>query len=210
MSSNSRFLFENEFASATLPQEVVKKAELLPAVYTEEQYQAAISSAFEDGRRQGDQTVRDEWNDADNALLETINQQVGSLNESQSQAHSNVKAEAAKIALMAARKLAAALIDKSAITEIHQLVDDCLRDLIEEPRVVLRASEQICEDMKSRIDLLTQNSGFQGQLILLPDDRLSGADCRVEWADGGAQRNEAEITDKLSAIVDRYVNSLTA
>lgn len=211
MSSNSRFLFDNEFVTArSAVEKKSKEPKLPPAIYTEDQYQAALASAFEKGRLQGEQVARNDQEAADNALLENINQQIGSLHESQSQTHSNIKMEAAEFALLVAQKLAPALLEKSAITEIYKLVDDCLADLVEEPRVVVRASEHICDNIKSRMDALTLSSGFQGQLILLPDDNITGADCRVEWADGGVERNSVEISQKISQIVDRYVNSLTA
>jgi flagellar assembly protein FliH len=209
MASNSRFLFDNEFANAAaVEREKEKQPVAPPPVYTEEQYQTALANAFEEGRLQGEQAANAEKEMAANNLLENINEQVQQLNESQSSVHSIVKKDAAEIAVLCAQKIANSLLEQSAEKEVFKLVENCLADMIEEPRVVVRASEQVCESLKGRIDALTMSSGFQGQLILLPDDSKTGANCRVEWADGGVEKDIAEITEKVSEIVNRYVSSL--
>ncbi len=209
MSTNSRFLFDNEFASASgAAKKKAKELELPPAIYTEEQYQAALANAFEDGRQQGEQTAHAEKEVEANNLLENINQQVNTLNEAHSKAHQNVKKDAAEIAIICAQKLANTFMENSAVSDVTKLVEECLRDLIEEPRVVVRASELVCDSLKERIEALTMSSGFQGQLILLPDDTKSGANCRVEWADGGVEKDMTQLQEKVSEIVNRYVGSL--
>mgnify|MGYP004704999233 CR=1 FL=1 len=64
--------------------------------------------------------------------------------------------------------------------------------------VVLRVSQHLFEPIRQRLTELAQKTGFAGKFVLLADDALGPVDCRLEWADGGAER----ITDRLAREID--------
>lgn len=118
--------------------------------------------------------------------------------------------EAATLALAIGRKLAATLIERQPLAEIEGLVRDCLSEVADEPRVVIRINEALLEELKRRLDPIVAESGFAGDVVVLGDDRLNGSDCRVEWADGGAERRLATIERDVAAVIDRYLRECEA
>ena len=44
-------------------------------------------------------------------------------------------------------------------------------------------------------------------MILLPDDTKTNSDCRIEWADGGVERDVEDTQKKVDDIVDRFIRS---
>jgi len=58
----------------------------------------------------------------------------------------------------------------------------------DEQRIAVMLPPQHLETLKERIDRIALERGFAGKLILIADDGLGPSDCRVEWADGGAER----------------------
>ena len=48
---------------------------------------------------------------------------------------------------------------------------------------------------------LAASTGFPGKLVILGDESLAGSDCRVEWADGGAERDTARTWQEIEAAV---------
>ncbi len=76
-----------------------------------------------------------------------------------------------------------------ALDEIDGLVRECLSSLHEEPTVVISVHDSMLYPIQALIDSLITASGFGGKAVLFADPGLAPTDCRVEWADGGAERN---------------------
>ena len=43
-------------------------------------------------------------------------------------------------------------------------------------------------------------------MVLFGDDQFSETDCRVEWADGGAERNLGELWRRIDAAIERVTD----
>jgi flagellar assembly protein FliH len=100
-------------------------------------------------------------------------------------------------------KLIPGLAAKDPLVEVEAFTTLCLHEAIDEPRVVLRVAEEIYEPLRQRLDTLANAAGYSGRIVLLADDAITGGDARVEWADGGAERNLAGQCAELNALLDR-------
>ncbi|HSK41648.1 MAG TPA: FliH/SctL family protein, partial [Arenibaculum sp.] len=109
------------------------------------------------------------------------------------------RAEAIGIALTIARKLLPAQERRHGLAEIEAMITECVAELIEEPRLVIRLNDEMLDPIAERIDEMTTARGFAGKVVLLADAALGYGDCRIEWADGGAER----IGERLWHDIDR-------
>ncbi len=100
-------------------------------------------------------------------------------------------------------KLIPGIAAKDPLAEVEAFTTQCLHEAIDEPRVVLRVAEEIYEPLRERLDTLANAAGYAGRIVLLADDAITGGDARVEWADGGAERNLAGQCTELNALLDR-------
>ncbi|MEP5700407.1 MAG: hypothetical protein ABJN43_17405, partial [Sneathiella sp.] len=140
-------------------------------------------------------------------VLDGVSNQLQQLADLHDQDLGTLKQEAASLAFAIAGKLSSALIARQPEIEVFKMVEECLADLHDEPRIVVRASEPICAALEGKIDKLTQATGFQGNVILLPDDTKTNSDCRLEWADGGVERDVEDTQEKIGEIIDRFIRS---
>lgn len=101
------------------------------------------------------------------------------------------------------RKLAPALCRKDPLAEIEALVAEILRDAIDEPRLVLRVADDLFDAVQARLAPLAEAAGFAGKLVLLADGALLLGDCRIEWADGGTERNTRRLLGDIDAALVR-------
>ncbi len=99
------------------------------------------------------------------------------------------------------------LAQRISIDEIETLVTDCLREAFEEPRVVLRVPQRLFDPIRDRLGALAQQTGFAGKFVLLADDALGPADCRLEWADGGAERVTGRLAREIDAVLERALST---
>jgi flagellar assembly protein FliH len=100
-------------------------------------------------------------------------------------------------------KLVPGLAAKAPLAEVETFATQCLHEAIAEPRVVLRVAPEIYESLRERLDKLASTAGYAGRIVLLADDAIAAGDARVEWADGGAERNLAGQCAQLDALLDR-------
>jgi flagellar assembly protein FliH len=76
-----------------------------------------------------------------------------------------------------------------------------MHQAIIEPRITLRAAPDVVEALAPRVDSIAHEEGYDGRVLLAADPAMRGADCRIEWRGGGAERSEAVIEEALSRLI---------
>ena len=95
------------------------------------------------------------------------------------------------MAFAVARKVARAAVASFPNAEVEVALRDAMHQAIGEPRILLRTPPAIAEALAPRIADIAHEEGYDGRVQISPDPTLKGADCRVEWRGGGAERAEA-------------------
>jgi flagellar assembly protein FliH len=119
-----------------------------------------------------------------------------------------VRAEAAKLALAAARTLARSALDAMPASEVENVLRESLHQAIGEPRVVLRASPEVVEALQPRLAEIAHEEGYEGRVQISSDPNIRGADCRIEWRGGGAERSEAVLETALAELIARRFSNI--
>jgi flagellar assembly protein FliH len=114
-----------------------------------------------------------------------------------------VRQEASLLALAAARKMAAAAIGALPAEDVELAVRNALHQAVGEPRIVLHASAKVAEILKARLAEIAHEEGFDGRVVVSGDATLGGADCRIEWRGGGAERCESAIEAAITDLIAR-------
>ncbi len=86
------------------------------------------------------------------------------------------------------------------------LVSECLAEVAKEPRVVIRISEALLDEIKHRFDEVGAQCGFGGDIVVLGEQELQGSDCRIEWAEGGAEPTAGALEGEIEAIIERFMH----
>jgi flagellar assembly protein FliH len=142
--------------------------------------------------------------------LEAIASDLAKLGAAHAAAATQVEREAVGVLRAVLQKAMPALSRKEPLGEIEALVAECLREAIEEPRIVVRVADQLFEAVQRRLAPLAAAAGYAGKFVLLADDALGLGDCRVEWADGGAERDQKRLLNDLDAAFVRALATLDA
>ncbi len=113
--------------------------------------------------------------------------------------------EAVHVAVAVARKLAPALLAREPLAEVETLVMDVLKQVRSAPHVVIRVAEDMIEHAGPRLQQLADQRGFTGRLVLLPSPDLKADEVKVEWADGGVERDRGTIESSIDDAVRNYL-----
>jgi len=173
-----------------------------------EEHRLRIEQAREEGRQQGieegREQVRGEMEAQIAALLERVLAACASLGEQRAELQAREDRRAARVAHLVASRLAPALMKRHPLAEIEALVAECLDGCRRESRIVVRTAEEAVEPLKARLEPLKAAGSFSGQIVLLGDPNIAAGDCRVEWADGGAERDSQALEARIDEAVDRF------
>lgn len=115
-----------------------------------------------------------------------------------------VRAQSAEVAFAVARKVARAAVSAFPSGEVEAALRDAMHQAIGEPRILLRAAPAVAEALAPHIAQIAHEEGYDGRVQISPDATLKGADCRVEWRGGGAERAEAAIDAALDELMARH------
>jgi flagellar assembly protein FliH len=209
MSLAEKFLFDISF-DAPSGGEVRQRGPVTPAEapITRADLKAAAAQARAEGHAAGlaEATAQREQRVAE--ALAIIGQQLAALFAARDEARRDGERTTVELTRTITGKLFPALVRQGALTEIESVVAQCVREAIAEPRLVLRVADTVFEAAQARMAPLATGLGFPGKLIILVDDQLGPSDCRVEWADGGAERDTARSWREIEAALERAVNAL--
>jgi len=191
------------------------EAEALPSAparksrWTEDEIDELKAEARAEGAAEALSSVEAKTMEANSAALaqitETASQALGNL----SGIRNEVQAEAAELALNVARKLADALIALQPATEIEAVIQECLKHLNREPRLVVRINDTLVNDIQTSMQQAAAERGMAEKMMVVGDPEIALGDCEIEWSDGGVTRSRADLDENAAEIINRYIETLT-
>ena len=215
-----KFLFDNDFGEA--PQSSAGPARAgkgaagalgspavpAPPMFTEAEMQGACDTARRQGEEAGAARGRAE---AVSAFDKQVANTLSMIAQQSAAIAKAVAAEAAaagqsvELALAIVKKLHPALVERDGLAEIEAVLRQCLESLKQEPRLVAYVHSARLDALQERLAQLSASSGFEGRVVLIGDDEMGQSDCRVEWADGGVEREAGRIWRTIEESLTRYL-----
>jgi len=114
-----------------------------------------------------------------------------------------LREEAAQLAVVTARKLAPVAIAAFPSGDVEAALREAMHQAIGEPRIVLRTSPAVTEAMSGNLAEIAHEEGFEGRIVAKTDPSIAGADCRIEWRGGGAERSLAALEEAIGELIAR-------
>jgi len=166
---------------------------------------AAEDAAFKRGQAAGEAEASARIERRLTAVITQASERIGELSKKFSGLEARLEAEAVEVAVAIARKLAPALIAREPLAEIEALVVDVLAHVRSAPHVVVRVAEDLIEPAGARLKEIAEQRGFANRLVLLPEPDLKPDEVRVEWADGGVERDRSAVEARIDEAVANYL-----
>jgi flagellar assembly protein FliH len=204
MSAAAKFLFDVDFATG---------ADIKPAepMITLAEHAAKLAEAETDAYRKGFGAAQSEAKvEADRRIataLELIAERFTGAAGALLAVEARLECEAVEVAVAVARKLAPALVAREPFAETAALAGECFRQLGTTPHVAVRVNDALYAVTREKLDNIARTSGFEGRLVVLAEPDMAAGDCRIEWADGGVERDSAKIDATIGEAVTRYISA---
>jgi flagellar assembly protein FliH len=197
MTASAKYMFDEDFATGAKPTMTVVEAERRRA--------DAEAQAHRKGFAAGQAQAQGEAEQRAATALGLIADGLSRLDRALNGIEARLETEAVHVAVAVAGKLAPELIAREPFTEISALATECFRHLVTTPHIVVRVGADIHDMAKDKLEEIARARGFEGRLVVNSDDTMAPGDCRIEWADGGVNRDEAATLATIDDVVGRYV-----
>lgn len=210
MAALQKFMFETRFDEAAASGKRPERRPPPKSVSMSEDDLAAVrAEAHAAGRAEAAAEAKDAAETLAAQSLARIGERLGELAPQMTSAVDAVKRDAVTAALTALRKLVPHLAKEGDLADLEAVVTNCLTAVLEEPRVVVRLHDSMLDPIKERIADIAAKAGYDGKVVLVADDHLGPGDCRVEWADGGAERDTGWMWTQIEGVVERFFAGLS-
>lgn len=185
-----------------------------PPMFSEDELRATQASAHAEGLSEGLKRGRAEAM-AENessvaAVLQGLSAQVAQILAEQAAQVDQSRQMTLDIALAITRKLLPDYIARHGLGEIEAAVRTVMDGLVHEPRLVVRVAEAQLDAVTAGVQQEVVRRGFEGKLVFLADPAMGLADCRVEWAEGGVERDADRVWSEVDRLVADVVKGIGA
>jgi flagellar assembly protein FliH len=203
MAAPTKFMFDTDFAGG--PRKPVEP--MITVAEHEVKLAAAETAAHTRGYSQGQNDAQVEVNRRIAATLESVAQSLIAANRALQAIEARLECEAVEVAVAVARKLAPTLVAREPFAEISALASDCFRQLVAAPHIVVRVNDAVYAIAKEKLENIARAHTFEGRLVVLAEPDIADGDCRIEWADGGINRDGAATGAVIGEAVTGYVSA---
>ena len=179
-----------------------------PPTFSEEELTLAREQAYEQGRQAGHQEAAQSLEQMVGMAMATAAHHLQSLGAAQAADAEELARQGAAIATAMVRKLHPEFVRRFGLEEIEAAVLDCLRHIERTPKVTIRVAPALAEMVKEKAEGLAEQAAFDGKLSVVGDPSLVPGDCRVEWGDGGAERDQSRAWAQIDQAVEAALGAL--
>jgi flagellar assembly protein FliH len=211
MSAPHKFLFDQSFDLPDAPRKgAARKAPPPPPepTYSKAELKAAHDAGVASGREAALAEAAQSTEAHAATSLSTLVAGVATVLAARQSAIDEAQRQACEAMGILLRKMAPALSRKAPLIEIDALIAECLREAFDEPRIVLRVADGEFEAVQQRLGAITESVGYAGKVVLLADEALCPGDARVEWAEGGAERNHRRLMQDFDGALARALDAI--
>ena len=203
MSPSHKFTFDTEFRG---PSDVVSDAARArqKKTLTTEEIETMRASAEAQGTQAASVRATENLDRTTAALVVALR---AALDSSHAEIEA-VRAEAALLAIAAAKRIAPAALAALPAGDVENALREAMHQAIGEPRITLRAAPDVIAALEGKIADIAHEEGYDGRVMMAADPAIAGADCRIEWRGGGSERSEAAIEAALDALIARRFSTL--
>jgi flagellar assembly protein FliH len=106
------------------------------------------------------------------------------------------------MALAIARKVAGQALDQNAQAAIDEIVLRCSETMMKEPKITITVHESMGDTLAKKLEELAARLQSAANIVTLRDPAMPAADCRIEWNQGGIERQTAQIWQQVEKMIE--------
>ena len=196
---------EEEKSAEPVVEEPVVEEPVAPAppevLYSREELQAAEHLAEEKGYERGYYTAISEKEKAENLLLDSINNRLMTILSEVGAQTAEQEQSLLRFAVSLVRKLLPSLEEEVALKEVEAFISDNFKNFAKEGILSFRFHPDMVSKIAPKISRLAEKNDFSGRIAVHKDENLGLSDCKIEWNNGGVERNMEQTLSRVEDLL---------
>ena len=215
MSASEKFMFDLTFDNevevplkSQKPDEIAaveEEPEIIVPTFSEEEVEIARQQGFEAGKKEGLAATTEVLIRQINETLLKADEKLLAAFQTQDSVNQELSRAAHSLAMGICKKMMPAMAKQHSFDEVEKVIEEVFAKVIEEPRITLSVHSDIADAVEVRVSELAKGKGYEGRFFVRADEALEASDCRIDWANGGSERNTQELWANITTILDRNI-----
>ena len=113
-----------------------------------------------------------------------------------------MRAEAARVALAAAQKIAGAALDSFGVDRAAQAIEAAMDTLRHQPRLVVKLPAELAEQLKPRITEICETHAYASAVLVRAESGLKTGEVVIDWSDGVIAMDPADASRRIEDLID--------
>ncbi len=180
---------------------VVEDIQIVENTYSEEEFRNAIKTAEEVSYEKGFQAALNDETKQQNILLEDIKNQLMAIFASTEQRNIDMEKDNLRFMLSAIRKIFPTMEKENAAKEVQNFLSENFSSFAKQEVLSFSFNPSSASQAAKIIGKLAEQNDFEGKISVHKDETMGASDCRVEWKNGGSERNAAKILDQIEDLI---------
>jgi flagellar assembly protein FliH len=181
-----------------------------PPTFSEFELDEARRMAFDEGHTAGVAEAAEVTERCQAEALAALAAGFAQVQAAQATGIESVRTEAAQLALSIIKKMLPTMTHRYGIDEIGGVVHECMMQIDDAQRLTVRAHPDLLEGVRAEAVRVAEDAEFEGKMIFTADPKLTPGDCRVEWGNGGGDRDQAILWSEIETIITRAIDGMRA
>ena len=170
--------------------------------YSKEELDAAVKMAEEKAYEQGRTEAIGEEDKKRDLLLEDISRQLTDIFAGLDKKATEVENSALQFAIELVRKILPTLEKERAEVEVKNFMAQNFANFAGQETLSFAFNPATVTLVADSIGKLAEQNDFEGKIAVHKGDTLGPSDCRIEWKNGGVERNVSETLNKVKELLD--------
>jgi len=179
-----------------------------PPTYSQFDLEEAQRIAFAQGHDAGVKEAAEVTERRNAEALVALAKGFTGLMAAQREAIESMRRETVLLAQTVLKKLHPEMARRYGVEGIGGVIHECLMQVEEAARLTVRVHPDLIEGVRVEAARVAEEAEFDGKILFVADAKLALGDCRVEWGNGGADRDQALLWSEIDAIVARAVDGM--
>ncbi len=190
-------------SDAVLLEDSIVEAEAKPVehMYTESEFNEAVKAAEATGYEKGKQEAAEAEQNRHNVLLEGVKSQLMTIFAELEEKTARQEVSTIEFAVDLVRKLLPTMEKDRAEAEVKNFLAQNFANFAAQESLSFSFNPEVISLVADSIGRLAEQNDFEGKISVHKDNSLGLSDCRVEWKNGGVERNIEKSLDKVEQMI---------
>ncbi len=176
----------------------------VPPTYTQEELDAAVKKAEQQGFSDGEKHANEKIAKQDADALVLIEKKLEQVKTDIDEYLKQTQTDFVKLSSVLFRKLMPEFEKKSGFLEIEGILNTYFPRLFKEPQIKLTLNPEQTPTLKEKITEIVKKSGFLGKIVIQNNEEINLTDIAIEWDKGGVVRDTDMLMDEVDKILSAY------